>query len=378
VDIAPDDPVQIGVIQDLSAGTSAFGIDQVHAIKLAVARRNDMLLGHPINLQVEDEGCSPEGGTNTALNLVTRPQVVAILGTSCSGAAATAATIMSEAGLVMVSGSNTAPSLTSVSGEQGADWQPGYFRTIYSSAEQGQTAAIFAFQELGLTRAATINDGDPYTSGLTNAFSRMFIELGGEIVLDGTVNRGDTDMHPILTAVAIAEAELIFFPLHQTENEFLIRQAREIAELDNVVLMSEVMTASMIETIGTDGVGVYFVTPALPEGPVIEELVAEYRTRYGESPSSYAYVYGYDSANLLIDTIEAVAVQEENGTLHIGRQALRDALYATTDFEGVTGRLTCDKFGDCASAEFNIVRLDDPAAGVEGLRSNVIYTYAPE
>jgi len=378
VDIAPGALVQIGVIQDLSAGTIAFGVDQLQAIKLALARRDDMLTGHPVELQVEDDGCSPEGGTNAALKIVTRPQVLAILGTTCSGAAATAAEIMSEAGLIMVSGSNTAPSLTSINGEQGADWRPGYFRTIYSSAEQGRAAAAFAFQELGLTRAATINDGDPYTSGLTNSFSLMFTELGGEIVLDGTVNRGDTDMRPILTTIAVAEAELVFFPLHQTENEFFIQQAREMAGLAGVALMSEVMTESMIEAISTDGVGVYFVTPALPEGPVIDELVAEYRSSYDELPSSYAYVYGYDSANLVLDAIEGVAVQEEDGTLHIGRQALRDALYATSDFEGLTGTLTCNEFGDCASARFNIVRLDDPAAGLEGLLSNVIYTYTPE
>jgi branched-chain amino acid transport system substrate-binding protein len=257
------------------------------------------------------------------------------------------------------------------------DWQPGYFRVIYSSVEQGRAAATFAFQELGLTRAATINDGDPYTSGRTNAFGLLFIKLGGEIVLDGTINRGDTDMYPILTAVALSEAELVFFPLHRTENEFLIQQAREMADLDSVVLMSEVMTESMIETISTDGVGVYFVTPSLPEGPVIDALVAEYRSSYDESPSSYAYVYGYDSANLVLNAIEMVAVQEEDGTLHIGRQALRDALSATINFEGVSGMLTCDEFGDCASARFNIVRLDDPAAGLEGLRANVIYSYPP-
>jgi branched-chain amino acid transport system substrate-binding protein len=378
VDIAPGEPLKLGVIQDLSGGTSAFGVDQLHAIELALARRDDVFLGHPVELLVEDEGCLPEGGINAALNIVTRPQVVAILGTSCSGAAATAAEIMSEAGLVMISGSNTAPSLTSTYGEQGADWQPGYFRTIYSSAEQGQAAAVFAFQELGLTRAATVNDGDPYTSGLTNAFSLMFTKLGGEIVLDGTVNQGDTDMRPILTAVAVSKAELVFFPLHQTENEFFIQQARELTDLDNVVLMSEVMTESMIETVSTAGVGVYFVTPALLEGPIIDELLAEYKSSYGKPPSSYAYVYAYDATNLILDTVETVAVQEKDGTLHIGRQALRDALYATTDYQGVTGVLTCDQFGDCASARFNVVHLDDPAAGVEGLRANVIYTYTPE
>ncbi len=81
---------------------------------------------------------------------------------------------------------------------------------------------------------------------------------------------------------------------------------------------------------------------------------------------------------MLLDAIERVAVQEGDGTLHIGRQALRDALYATVDFEGVTGRIRCDAFGDCAVIKFDIVRLDDPSAGVDGLLSNVIDTYSVE
>jgi branched-chain amino acid transport system substrate-binding protein len=46
--------------------------------------------------------------------------------------------------------------------------------------------------------------------------------------------------------------------------------------------------------------------------------------------------------------IEKVAVQNADGSLSIGRQALRDALYATKDFKGLTGNLTCTPTGDCA------------------------------
>ncbi len=32
----------------------------------------------------------------------------------------------------------------------------------------------------------------------------------------------------------------------------------------------------------------------------------------------------------------------------IARQALRDALYATSGLEGITGTLNCNEYGDCA------------------------------
>ena len=85
----------------------------------------------------------------------------------------------------------------------------------------------------------------------------------------------------------------------------------------------------------------------------------------------------YDAANLLLHAIESVAVQDADGTLYIGRQALRDALYATANFAGVSGTLNCDEFGDCGFARYNILRLDDLAAGAEGVKANIVYTFTP-
>ena len=73
-----------------------------------------------------------------------------------------------------------------------------------------------------------------------------------------------------------------------------------------------------------------------------------------------------------------MATQHPDGSLHMGRQALREALYNSRAFKGVTGQLSCDEFGDCARPIFNVLRLDDPAAGVEGLQANVMYTYEPQ
>ncbi len=380
VTIAPGEAVRLGVIQDLSGGAMAFGLEQSQTIELVIAERDNQLLGHPIELQIEDEGCTAEEGSVVASKIAADPQIVAVLGTTCSGSAVTAGKIIAGAGLVMISGSNSAPSLTSVGGERGADWQPGFFRTMHNAIGSGYTAAIFAFQELGVTQAAMINDGDAYTKGYTDAFKRTFIELGGEIVLDATVNKGDTNMQPVLTAVANHRAELLFLPLFNPEGTLVVRQAKEMAGLEEIILIStgSLRTDAFIQAIGTDGVGMYFTgvtTP--PEGRVGGTLAAEYTARYGVSPTTTSYAFAYDATNLLLDVIASITVPETDGTLHIGQQALRDAMYAVVGFEGVTGTLNCDEFGDCGASRYNVVRLDDPAAKLEGLESNVVYTYAP-
>jgi branched-chain amino acid transport system substrate-binding protein len=289
--------------------------------------------------------------------------------------------VVVEAGMVMISSSASSPSLTSVAGERGPDWQPGFFRTAQNDALVGLVAATFAYEQLGLTKAATLDDGDPYTRGLADTFEQAFIELGGEVVLSTAVNKGDTDMRPVRTAVAASEAELLFFPVFRMEGDYIVLQAREIEGLEDVTLMSAegLYFDVFIESVGEAGVGMYFNTPMRPEGPDYDAFVARYQAKYGEPPVTTPYsAHTYDAANLLLHAIETVAVQEDDGTLYIGRQALRDALYATTGYEGLSGSLTCDEYGDCGAIRLQTIRLDDPAAGLEGLAANIVYTYAPD
>ncbi len=377
VEIPPGEPLKIGVLQALSGGATILGTTQSQTIELGIDQRGAQLFGHPIVLQIEDSGCTSEDGTVAALKVVIDPQVVAILGPSCSGAATTASKVASEAGLVMISGSNTAPSLTSIDGEKGQDWQPGYFRTSPNGVWMSQAGTAFAFHELGMTKAATINDGDAFTRGFTDAFGQAFTKLGGEIVLDATINKGETNMHPVLQAVANSGAELLFVPVFQPEGDWLVLQAQQVAGLENIVLLSAsaFLTDDFIDTVGEAGLGMYFINQAKPQTPIHAELRSDYASKYGELPQHHIYVEWYDAANLLLHAIESVATQDADGTLYIGRQALRDALYATTDLEGASGTINCDEFGDCGVAEYNILRFDDPAAGAEGVKENIVYTF---
>jgi branched-chain amino acid transport system substrate-binding protein len=280
----------------------------------------------------------------------------------------------------MISGNNSAPFLTSMGGKQGDKWQAGYFRTSNNEDTAGGAAAEFAYRELGVRRVATVNDGDIYTRGLTDGFKKVFEELGGKIVLYGIINKGDTNMLPLLIAARDVRAELLFFPLFQSEGSHLVLQAKKVSEMEQTLLMSDgaLLLSSFIETVREKGKGMYFVGPAPGEGPASEALASQYAASYKVRPLTSYYQNAYDAACLLFSALGKIANQDADGTLHIGRQALRDALYATRDFKGVTGRLSCDRFGDCAFPRFNILRLDDPSAGLRGLQANVMYTHTPD
>jgi branched-chain amino acid transport system substrate-binding protein len=169
-------------------------------------------------------------------------------------------------------------------------------------------------------------------------------------------------------------------PLFEQEGIHFVEQAQQVEAMESVTLMSAegLYQASFFDAAGQAAIGLHLLIPATPGGPAHEEFVSRYLARYGESPEPPYYAHTYDAANLLFHALEEVVVQDGDGTLYIGRQALRDALYATTGFQGLTGSLSCDQYGDCGVARFHVVRLDDPAAGLEGLAANIVYTYPPD
>jgi branched-chain amino acid transport system substrate-binding protein len=221
--------------------------------------------------------------------------------------------------------------------------------------------AEYAYNELGLTTGAAIHDGDPYTEGLANVFADSFQELGGEIVEFTAVSVGDTDMRPVLTAVSAAgPPEILYYPVFTAECALLTNQAKEVAGLEETVLASAdgCFSAAAAEAIGEAGEGMYFSGPDLAfTGDLYQQLIQSYQDNYGTEPLSVFHAHAFDATNMVFDCIEQVATEEADGTIHIGRQDMRDCLAATEGFEGITGTLTCDQYGDCADPKISVSQL---------------------
>lgn len=227
-------PIEVAALQAISGAVVNLGTDQIRAIEIAISDYGE-ILGHPVQLSMEeDDLCLSEGGQIGAQRIVANPQVVGVVGTSCSGAAVPASEVTSAAGYPMISASNTAPALTATGylaeegPSRGENWSYGYFRVSHNDEFQGRGAASFAFDDLGVTQVATINDGDPYTQGLTTAFGASFEEFGGEVVLATAVGKEQEDMRPVLTEVAASGAGLIYFPIFEPAGNFIVLQASEV------------------------------------------------------------------------------------------------------------------------------------------------------
>ncbi len=88
----------------------------------------------------------------------------------------------------------------------------------------------------------------------------------------------------------------------------------------------------------------------------------EYTKVSGEQqPISVFHAHAFDAVNMVLDAIKSVAITGSDGTLYIPRTALRDAFFATTNYQGITGNLTCDANGDCADAKISVSQVQSGA-----------------
>ena len=365
--VGPGEDIHIRSVAVLTS-IGDLGSSMQRAVAMAVADYGQ-IKGHNVNLGAGlDSLCTPEGGAAAADTVTGDRRVVGVIGTSCSAAAVAASPIISEAGLVMVSPSNTAPSLTSdLRGNAGSNHHPGYFRTSNNDLYEAEAVAEFAYDDLGLRSMAVIHDGDPYTSGLAGAFAAAFEEHGGSVAV-AAVNKGETEMLPVLTELAASGPDGLFLPLFPAEGAHVIQQVGHVAGLDGTTVIGGAALLDFSVLNLPQSEGIYFSAPELQfehnvneaTGMSGHDLHAAYEETYNEAPTSVYLAHAYDAATILLHAIEEVAVVSGDA-LYIDRARLRAALTATHDFEGMIGALTCDRFGDCGTGHLRIVHHTDAA-----------------
>jgi branched-chain amino acid transport system substrate-binding protein len=349
VEVAADAPVRIGTLLVISGSDASLGLDSQHGVEIAADMRDNTVAGHPIELVHQDDGCSAEGGQAGAQALSAEEGIAAVIGTSCSSSAlGVADRILGDAGITLLSPSNTSPALTDA-----AQRNEFYFRTAHNDKIQGAVVANFAVDEAGAKTAATIHDGSPYAEGLQQAFADVFESLGGTITVQEAVQVGDADFKPLLQDIAADDPDFLYYPIFVAEGGLITSQAREIPALEGTALAGSdgMFTPDWIEAAGAENAeGVYISGPDLTKlgnkDFYDNTFIPAYEEKFGD-PTSVFHAHSFDAMNMILDAIEAVAIETEDGGLLIPRTQLRDAVAQTSGFEGITGTLSCNETGDC-------------------------------
>jgi branched-chain amino acid transport system substrate-binding protein len=323
--------ILIGEYGSLTGTTATFGISTRNGIDMAIDEVNAAggVLGRPVRVIVEDDQGRPEEAQTVVTKLITSDQVVAVLGEVASSRTLAAAPVAQQYGIPMVTPSSTNPAVTQV-----GDY---IFRVCFIDPFQGLVMATFATRSLGLTRVAVLRDiRNDYSVGLADVFVENFQAMGGTIVIDQSYSEGDTDFSAQLTAIRAESPEAIFVPGYYTEVGLIARQAQSLG-LDVPLLGGDGWDSPSLIEIGGEALeGSYFSNhySVQDPSPAIQEFVAAYQARFGETPDALAGL-GYDAAMILFDAMERAGTTDG--------AAIRDALAQTADFAGVTGTITLDE-----------------------------------
>jgi branched-chain amino acid transport system substrate-binding protein len=340
----PGDMIKLGYVGPMTGDYAAFGTDISRGVELAV-KYHGAVMGFEIEVVVEDTQGTPEQGAAVANKFAADEKMVGVVGHTFSGSTEVAIPIYDDAGIVMMSPSATNPTLVEI----GSDV---FNRVAFTDAMQGQFAAEYIYNTLGIKKAAVMHDGGAYGQGLAEIMAAAFEDLGGEVVASEAVTPGETDYSAPLAAIAAAEPELIYYGGYDADAAVLVSQM-EAAGLEGAKFFGCDGTYGVkyIELAGDASEGTFSTYVPIPESDAFTKFQDDYLADYGQEQGELSPFspHGHDSAAVILAAMDKVAVKDGDN-LVIPRKALADEVRGTSDFGGLTGTITCDAAGECAAA----------------------------
>lgn len=325
------DEIPVGEYASLTGIEAAFGNSSHNGTVLAVEDVNAKggVLGKKLKLYYEDNQSKSGESATIAKRLISADKIVALLGEVASTRSLEAAPICQENKVPMISPSSTNPKVT-----QAGDY---IFRVCFTDDFQGKLIANFALKSLKAKKIAMLNDvALAYSVGLGNYFRDAYTAGGGTVVVEKNYSHGDKDFKAQLTAIKSANPDAIFVPGYYTEAGLISQQARQLGITVPIFGGDGWEAPELIQLGGQAMEGNFFSTHYSSEStaPAVQQFVKEYKARFhGDTPDAMAAL-GYDSVMVLVDAIKRAGTTDE--------PKLRDAIAATKDFEGVTGKTTLD------------------------------------
>jgi branched-chain amino acid transport system substrate-binding protein len=333
--------IKIGIFEPLTGENGGGGAQELDGMKYANSVRPTVTIGgeeYTVELVISDNK-SDKTEAATAANYLVDKGVSVVLGSYGSGVSIVAGDIFKEAGIPAIGASCTNPQVT-----KGNEF---YFRVCFLDPFQGTVIANYAIQNGAKTAAVITQLGDDYSTGLGSFFETAFKDLTGDansIVSSQTFQQNQADFNAILQNVKSKNPDVVFVPSSITTAPLIIQQARDIGITAPIMGGDTWENATIIENAGEKAEGIvlstFFDEGLADSSPITKEFVEGY-TQYlaGREASIPAVAaLGYDAYMVALDAIERAGSTEG--------AAIRDALVATKDFEGVTGTINFDENGD--------------------------------
>ena len=331
------DGVKVGLNLELTGEMPAVGASSRNAAQLFADQVNaagGVQVGAeklPIELVVADNAAKADQAAAAAQRLISQEDVVAMIGPNASVGAIPASELAESMATPMITPWSTNPKTTTnvASGKPKTQ----VFRACFIDTFQARVLGKFVRETLEAETAAVLYDvASEAPNGQATLFGQTFEGLGGRIVAFETYTTGDRDFSAQLTKIAAANPDVLFLPAYYNEVPLIAQQARRLGITAQLVGSDAWSSPEIITLGGADVEGAYFCNHYSSQiaTDVAKKFVADYQAKYGQEPDDVAALT-YDAMGLLVQAIEAAG--------SIERRAVRDAIAAIQNYQGVTGTM---------------------------------------
>jgi branched-chain amino acid transport system substrate-binding protein len=346
--------IKIASQSPLSGGQSALGEGIKLGTQLAIEQQSKGLeaMGFKVVLVPFDDQAKPDVGVANAKNLVTDPEILAVVGHLNSGVAIPSSEIYRDAKLAMISPANTNPIITERN-------YPTVSRVCGRDDVQGVVGAEHA-KSLKVKSVFVVHDKTTYGQAVAEFFRDHAKKLGIEVVgFEGTEEKANFD--PILTPIKARRPDMLYFGGIYDQGAPLFKQAAEKG-IKAAYMGPDGMDSSDLAKIGGKAVvGMWYTSASAPVSlyPRAKDFAKSYKAKFGKDPEPYA-AESYDATVVALRAIEAAAKAAG------GKLPTREAVAAAvrkTKLEGITGTIAFDGKGDRLKASYFVLQVasDDPA-----------------
>lgn len=331
---ASGDSITIGTVTTNSGTAAAYGEAEVKGFELAVSEINAKggINGKKVKLESMDDKGDATEASNAYNKLAGDNNVLAVAGPTISATTAAVAPLADQSKLVTI-----APAATSDSIETGNY----LFRTCFKDSYQGEVAARFAAENLKVKKVAVLyGTGDPYSSGVGEAFAKAAEKLGLEVVdKESSSSADDTEYSAQLQKIQASGAELLYAPYYYSvAGPYIIPQARSVG-FEGYVMGPDGYDGFKLTGDKSQYNKTYYTTHYSADDNTntkVQDFIKSYKSKNNAEPNTFAAL-GYDTIYMIKQAIEKAG---KNAT----REDVRNAVASMT-FDGVTGKFTMDKSG---------------------------------
>ncbi|RHB43381.1 ABC transporter substrate-binding protein [Bifidobacterium longum] len=331
---ASGDSITIGTVTTNSGTAAAYGEAEVKGFELAVSEINAKggINGKKVKLESMDDKGDATEASNAYNKLAGDNNVLAVAGPTISATTAAVVPLADQSKLVTI-----APAATSDSIETGNY----LFRTCFKDSYQGEVAARFAAENLKVKKVAVLyGTGDPYSSGVGEAFAKAAEKLGLEVVdKESSSSADDTEYSAQLQKIQASGAELLYAPYYYSvAGPYIIPQARSVG-FEGYVMGPDGYDGLKLTGDKSQYNKTYYTTHYSADDNTntkVQDFIKSYKSKNNAEPNTFAAL-GYDTIYMIKQAIEKAG---ENAT----REDVRNAVAGMT-FDGVTGKFTMDKSG---------------------------------